>query len=73
MTTAKAHERTDLVKAPAVADYLDTTVGNLTRMRYLGVGPAYVKLGRAVRYRWEDVEAYVAANVREVPKTTGRR
>lgn len=44
-----------------VAEYLSTTKGTLAQMRYLGTGPAFVKLGKAVRYRWEDVDAWVEA------------
>lgn len=35
----------------------------LANMRCEGTGPRYAKLGRLVRYRTEDVEAYEAAHL----------
>lgn len=55
---------TGLAKAPQVAAYLLTTPNQLARLRFEGHGPKYVKLGRSVRYRWEDVHSWVEANVR---------
>lgn len=58
---------TDRLAKPAeVADYLGTTPAHLANLRYLGKGPAWVKLGRSVRYRWADVDAFVDANVQNV-------
>ena len=37
----------------------------LERWRWLGQGPAYLKLGAVVAYRLEDVEAFEAARLRE--------
>jgi excisionase family DNA binding protein len=31
----------------------------LSQWRYIGTGPAYLKLGRHVRYRREDVDAWL--------------
>lgn len=36
----------------------------LERWRWLGQGPAYLKVGGAIRYRIEDVEAYEQARLR---------
>lgn len=60
-----SHEKvsTSLIKPTAVAEYLDTTPANLAQWRYKGTGPKFVKLGhRAIRYRWEDVNAWIEAN-----------
>lgn len=38
-----------------IAEYLHTTVDSLAQMRYLGNGPAFIKVGNRVRYRWTDV------------------
>ncbi|WP_299303287.1 helix-turn-helix domain-containing protein [uncultured Brachybacterium sp.] len=35
----------------------------LAAWRYQGTGPAFMKLGGAVRYRLEDVEAYETENM----------
>lgn len=48
--------------AAQVAEYLGTTTGRLANLRSAGIGPAYVKIGSSVRYRVEDIEAYVDAN-----------
>ena len=46
-----------------VAEYMGITTGALAQMRYRGTGPKFVKLGnRTVRYRWEDVDAWIEAN-----------
>jgi hypothetical protein len=37
---------------------------SLEKWRTLGIGPAYLKIGGAVRYRTEDVLAYEAAQLR---------
>lgn len=41
------------------------------KKRRLGDGPAYLKIGKMVRYRRADVEAYLAAHVVE-PCEAGR-
>jgi predicted DNA-binding transcriptional regulator AlpA len=37
----------------------------LRKKRRLGGGPAHLKLGRLVRYRRVDIDAYIAAHVVE--------
>lgn len=44
-----------LGKSPAV----------LANWRYLGIGPRFVKLNRAVRYRTSDVEAWLDQQTRQ--------
>ena len=63
-----SNARTGLVKTAEVAKYLGTTVPQLARLRWEGKGPTYVRLGRSIRYRWSDVDAWVEANL----KTDGR-
>lgn len=41
-----------------LADRWGVPVATLAQWRYVGKGPAYLKLGGAVRYRLEDVESY---------------
>ena len=45
-----------------VAAYLRTTTAKLAQDRYRGIGPRFVKHGRRVIYRWDDVLAFVDAN-----------
>lgn len=49
-----------LGKSPAV----------LAQWRYLGTGPKFIKIGRSVRYRASDVEAWLEAQTRQ---QTGER
>ena len=46
-----------------VAEHMGVTVGHLAQMRFRGNGPRFVRPtgGRAVRYDWADVEAYIEA------------
>ena len=36
--------------------------GTLAQWRYLGKGPAYVKLGKRVGYRSEDIDHWIKEN-----------
>jgi hypothetical protein len=55
---------TDLgIALPAqVAEVLDTSPAGLAQMRYRGTGPKFIKRGRRVLYRWDDVRDYLDAN-----------
>ncbi len=52
----------DVMTAAEVALYVRTTPGNLAQDRYLGRGIPFVKHGRRVRYRRDDVLAYLDEN-----------
>lgn len=45
-----------------LADYLGITANKLQRDRWAGTGLPYIKIGRCVRYRRSDVEAYLASH-----------
>jgi hypothetical protein len=61
-TTATARDRLrdDIAPPAAVAAALETSISALAQMRYRGTGPKYTRIGNRVRYRWSDVEAYLA-------------
>ena len=42
-----------------LADQLKVSTKLLQKMRQEGTGPKYVKIGRLVRYRRQDIEAYL--------------
>lgn len=42
----------------------------LERWRWLGQGPAFLKLGGRVAYRLEDIEAFEAAQIRDNTSTS---
>jgi predicted DNA-binding transcriptional regulator AlpA len=59
--------RVPLGSTEEVAEYLgDIPVRTLVQWRYKGIGPKYVKVGKYVRYRWSDVEAWLASQERAV-------
>ena len=49
----------------AAAEYLSVTKQSLAQWRYMSVGPVFRKLGaKTVRYRVEDLDAWVDAAAR---------
>lgn len=51
-----------MLNAADAAAYLATTPGRLSNMRYLGVGPDFVRMNTAIRYRVSALDAYIEAN-----------
>jgi excisionase family DNA binding protein len=49
-----------MASRPQVAELLAVPPGTLAQWAHRGVGPPYVRIGRHTRYRWEDVEAWLA-------------
>ncbi len=45
------------------AQYLGLSISTLNKWRCYGFGPKYLKLGRAVRYRQEELDAYLGARL----------
>jgi excisionase family DNA binding protein len=43
-----------------VAEYLQVPVKTLYRWRYAGEGPPAYRVGRHLRFRWSDVEGWLA-------------
>lgn len=50
-----------LVSPAGLAAQLDVPVGTLRQWRYTGTGPKYIRVGRHVRYRQSDIDAWLAA------------
>jgi hypothetical protein len=50
---------------------LGLSVATLRAWRLKGCGPAYLKFGRAVRYRVSDVEAFIEACAVETAQAGG--
>ena len=55
----------ELLTSKIVARRIDMSEPSLARMRCEGTGPAYLKLGRSVKYRWSDVEAWLQSQQRQ--------
>ena len=45
-----------------VADYLRVPLRTLYRWRYAGEGPPAFRVGRHLRFRWADVEAWLGSS-----------
>ena len=54
--------RKGLLDPPTVAEDFGVTVQRLAEWRHKGIGPNYVKVGRLIRYRAEDINAWLDAN-----------
>ena len=50
-----------VVDEHTAAPYVGLAVSTLQKKRTLGGGPKFIKLGRAVRYRVADLDAWLAA------------
>lgn len=57
---------TELIDEPTLARRLGVSRSTLQSWRYTGRGPRFIKLGRMIRYRSNDVGAYLCANTRGV-------
>ena len=55
---------TDLIDEVALAMRLGVSRSTLQSWRYAGRGPRFIKLGRLVRYRNTDVDAFLQAQTR---------
>jgi predicted DNA-binding transcriptional regulator AlpA len=53
-----------LLKVPEAAIYLAVSVAYLNALRCRGGGPVFVRMGRAVAYHPDDLEAWLAARRR---------
>jgi excisionase family DNA binding protein len=45
------------------ASYLRTSTSTLAKRRLSSDGPAFTRIGRAIRYRREDLDAYMAGRL----------
>jgi len=59
MSTHEIHPNDTLMRSDAVAEYLGVQIPALEKWRQLGVGPAYVKVGRLVRYKKSAVDEWL--------------
>ena len=54
----------ELIDEPTLASRLGVSRSTLQSWRYTGRGPRFIKLGRMVRYRSTDIDAYLRENTR---------
>lgn len=60
-TTTSPHSST--LKTPEAAAYLNVQPATLEQWRWNGRGPKFVKIGRSVRYRQADLDAFLEERV----------
>lgn len=61
-----------LLTSRDAAKMLNMSVYWMERKRWLGDGPKYLKVGRAVRYRLSDLEEYLSDRGRNSTSDIGR-
>jgi hypothetical protein len=54
------------------AEYLHLGVTTLEKRRIAGVQPRFVRVGRAIRYRLSDLNAFLEDNIRNSTSDTGK-
>lgn len=54
-----------MLRTKQAAEYLDLRPVTLEAWRVRGGGPVFIKLGKAVRYRREDLDAYIESRTRK--------
>jgi excisionase family DNA binding protein len=64
---------TTLLHAEDVAELLSIPVATLADWRASGKGPPYLRVGQHVRFRAEDVDAWIAGRVRDPEAVVPRR
>ncbi len=64
-------EPVSLLKTQQAANYLALSVTTLEKYRVYGGGPSFVRLGRAVRYRTADLNAWLESRVRTSTSDNG--
>lgn len=62
-----------LLEPREVATYYRVPEATLSQWRYLNKGPRWSKVGRHVRYRLEDVEAWLDDNTHGGTESRGHR
>lgn len=63
MNTATNDHTAQLLTEAQAADFLNISVRSLQSWRVRGGGPAYLKLGRSVRYRYRELQTWLDANL----------
>jgi predicted DNA-binding transcriptional regulator AlpA len=62
-TTAKhSSSPTPVLTEKYAAPYTGMSTAWLRQARIRGIGPAYIRVGRSIRYRVADLDAWVAAH-----------
>lgn len=52
-----------LITTEELAAYLEIPLATIYQWRFKGLAPPAVRLGKHLRFRWEDVQAWLAKRV----------
>lgn len=55
----------ELMNSAELGQRLGKSAAALANWRYLGLGPRFIKVGKAVRYRASDVEEWLSQQTRQ--------
>ncbi|GAA0443651.1 helix-turn-helix domain-containing protein [Streptomyces olivaceiscleroticus] len=58
-TLVTTQDRRPLANPEELSDFLGVPVKTLYQWRHRGIGPKGTKVGRHIRYRWKEVEAWL--------------
>ena len=72
MTTALNHMSSESLNEAQAANFLNLSIRTLQAWRVRGGGPVFCRLGRCVRYRQRDLEAFLGARVCASTSQEGR-
>ena len=61
-----------MLNTTEAAKFLTVTKASLEAWRFKGIGPAYIKVGNAVRYQQSDLEEFLRKGRREPIGGNGR-
>jgi excisionase family DNA binding protein len=62
----------NILRTPEAAQYLTIAASTLEKLRIYGGGPRFIRLGaRAIRYRLEDLDAWLAGCARRSTSDRG--
>lgn len=64
-TATQTKPATMVMTVTQAAEYLGLAVSTLNKWRCHGGGPVFIKMGRAVRYRVEDLDRFIEQQLRE--------
>lgn len=62
------HHEDRLVSPAELGDYLGVPVQTIYQWRHRGGGPPGYRVGRHVRYRWSDVQGWLADQTDQLPR-----
>jgi excisionase family DNA binding protein len=68
--SVRQSDRGPMIPPRELADYLGIPPHTLDQWRSQGIGPAFHRVGRHVRYAWADIEEWLGRQRRESARST---